>query len=120
VWVADRDEPMDGLWLNAWGKISHSGSGERKRVPGGCATVGRWTCWPTSRDRHVGTLPEHDAPTWTGSTRKWCAVFNCCRAFASGMVERKAGSVINMASIAGMLRFANGLLTEQPSLRSWG
>ena len=30
-------------------------------------------------------------------------VFNCCKAFASAMLERKNGSVINMASIAGVV-----------------
>jgi len=30
-------------------------------------------------------------------------VFNCCKAFAPAMLERKAGSVINMASIAGVV-----------------
>ena len=29
-------------------------------------------------------------------------VFNCCKAFAPAMLERKSGSVINMASIAGV------------------
>ncbi|HEY5090725.1 MAG TPA: SDR family oxidoreductase [Polyangia bacterium] len=30
-------------------------------------------------------------------------VFNCCKAFAPGMIERRAGSVINMASIGGVV-----------------
>ena len=30
-------------------------------------------------------------------------VFNCCKAFARAMLERKSGSVINMASIAGVI-----------------
>lgn len=30
-------------------------------------------------------------------------VFNCCKAFVPAMLERKSGSVINMASIAGMI-----------------
>ena len=30
-------------------------------------------------------------------------VFNCCKAFVPGMLERKSGSVINMASIAGVI-----------------
>jgi len=30
-------------------------------------------------------------------------VFNCCKAFVPGMLERKVGSVINMASIAGVV-----------------
>lgn len=30
-------------------------------------------------------------------------IFNCCKAFAPAMLERRAGSVINMASIAGIV-----------------
>ena len=30
-------------------------------------------------------------------------VFNCCKAFAPAMLDRKSGSVINMASIAGII-----------------
>jgi NAD(P)-dependent dehydrogenase (short-subunit alcohol dehydrogenase family) len=30
-------------------------------------------------------------------------VFSCCKAFASAMIERRAGSVINMASIGGVI-----------------
>jgi 2-keto-3-deoxy-L-fuconate dehydrogenase len=30
-------------------------------------------------------------------------VFNCCKAFATSMLSRKSGSVINMASIAGVV-----------------
>ncbi len=30
-------------------------------------------------------------------------VFNCCKAFAPAMIERRAGSVINMASIGGIV-----------------
>jgi 2-keto-3-deoxy-L-fuconate dehydrogenase len=30
-------------------------------------------------------------------------VFNCCKAFAPAMIERKTGSVINMASIGGIV-----------------
>jgi NAD(P)-dependent dehydrogenase (short-subunit alcohol dehydrogenase family) len=30
-------------------------------------------------------------------------VFNCCKAFVPAMIERKSGSVINMASIAGVI-----------------
>jgi NAD(P)-dependent dehydrogenase (short-subunit alcohol dehydrogenase family) len=53
---------------------------------------------------HVGDLPK----TTAADLDKLYAVnvrgiFNCCKAFAPGMLERKAGSVINMASIAGIV-----------------
>jgi len=36
-------------------------------------------------------------------------VFNCCKAFAPAMLERKSGSVINMASIAGVIAIRDRL-----------
>ncbi len=53
---------------------------------------------------HVGTLANTAAADldrlYAVNVR---GVFNCCKAFALPMVERKAGSVINMASIAGIV-----------------
>jgi NAD(P)-dependent dehydrogenase (short-subunit alcohol dehydrogenase family) len=53
---------------------------------------------------HVGSLINTSA----GDLDKLYAVnvrgvFNCCKAFAPAMLERKSGSVINMASIAGVI-----------------
>lgn len=53
---------------------------------------------------HVGALPA----TTSGDLDKLYAVnvrgvFNCCKAFVPAMIERKAGSVINMSSIAGVV-----------------
>lgn len=53
---------------------------------------------------HVGTLLN----TTSADLDKLYAVnvrgiFNCCKAFAPAMLERKSGSVINMASIAGVI-----------------
>jgi NAD(P)-dependent dehydrogenase (short-subunit alcohol dehydrogenase family) len=53
---------------------------------------------------HVGTLLN----TTAADLDKLFAVnvrgiFNCCKAFAPAMLERKSGSVINMASIAGVV-----------------
>lgn len=53
---------------------------------------------------HVGTL----ADTSAGDLDRLYAVnvrgvFNCCKAFAFPMLERGSGSVINMASIAGVI-----------------
>jgi NAD(P)-dependent dehydrogenase (short-subunit alcohol dehydrogenase family) len=53
---------------------------------------------------HVGTL----LTTSAADLERMFAVnvrgiFNCCKAFAPAMLERKSGSVINMASIAGVI-----------------
>ena len=53
---------------------------------------------------HVGTLFN----TTSADVDKLYAVnvrgvFNCCKAFTPAMLERKSGSVINMASIAGVI-----------------
>ncbi|HEY3931379.1 MAG TPA: SDR family oxidoreductase [Verrucomicrobiae bacterium] len=53
---------------------------------------------------HVGTLLN----TMSADLDKLYAVnvrgiFNCCKAFAPAMLERKSGSVINMASIGGIV-----------------
>ena len=53
---------------------------------------------------HVGTLLETPAADldrlYAVNVR---GVFNCCKAFVPAMLERKSGSVINMASIAGVV-----------------
>jgi len=59
---------------------------------------------------HVGTL----ANTVAADLDRLYAVnvrgvFNCCKAFAPAMLERKSGSVINMASIAGIIALRDRL-----------
>jgi NAD(P)-dependent dehydrogenase (short-subunit alcohol dehydrogenase family) len=53
---------------------------------------------------HVGSLPNTAASDldrlFAVNVR---GVFNCCKAFVPGMLERKSGSVINMASVAGIV-----------------
>jgi len=53
---------------------------------------------------HVGTLINTTAEDldklYAVNVR---GIFNCCKAFAPAMLERKSGSVINMASIAGVV-----------------
>jgi 2-keto-3-deoxy-L-fuconate dehydrogenase len=53
---------------------------------------------------HVGTLINATASDldklYAVNVR---GVFNCCKAFVPAMLERKSGSVINMASIAGVV-----------------
>lgn len=53
---------------------------------------------------HVGSL----TGTTAADLERLCAVnvqgvFNCCKAFVPAMLERKSGSIINMASIAGII-----------------
>jgi len=53
---------------------------------------------------HVGRLPDTtaaDLDRLYGVNVR--GVFSCCRAFAAPMLQRGAGSVINMASIAGII-----------------
>lgn len=53
---------------------------------------------------HVGSLPNTAASDldrlFAVNVR---GVFNCCKAFVPAMLERKSGSVINMASVAGIV-----------------
>jgi len=53
---------------------------------------------------HVGTLINTTAADcdrlYAVNVR---GIFNCCKAFAPAMLERKRGSVINMASVAGVV-----------------
>jgi 2-keto-3-deoxy-L-fuconate dehydrogenase len=53
---------------------------------------------------HVGSLPNTAASDldrlFAVNVR---GVFNCCKAFVPAMIERKSGSVINMASVAGVV-----------------
>jgi NAD(P)-dependent dehydrogenase (short-subunit alcohol dehydrogenase family) len=53
---------------------------------------------------HVGSLPNTTASDldrlFAVNVR---GVFNCCKAFVPAMLERKCGSVINMASVAGVV-----------------
>ncbi len=53
---------------------------------------------------HVGTLlntAAKDLDTLYAVNVR--GIFNCCKAFVPGMLERKSGSVINMASIGGIV-----------------
>src|SRR5438270_11105182 len=56
-----------------------------------------------------GAKPEHRVPVDQFSHEEWQrlvnvdlnSVFYCCRAVSPGMVERRKGNIINIASIAG-------------------
>jgi NAD(P)-dependent dehydrogenase (short-subunit alcohol dehydrogenase family) len=106
VWIADRNE--------------EDGRAQAERIGGkfisldvasetGCAqaaqTVGTLDILANVAGiGHVGTLLN----TTSVDLDKLYAVnvrgvFNCCKAFAPAMLERKSGSVINMASIGGIV-----------------
>ena len=58
-----------------------------------------------------GAKPEHRVPVDQFSHEEWQrlvnvdlnSVFYCCRAVSPGMVERRKGNIINIASIAGLI-----------------
>jgi len=78
-----------------------------------------WTFGECRRHRHVGTLLGTNSvdldKLYAVNVR---GVFNCCKAFAPAMLERKSGSVINMASIGGIVAVRERWPTRQPNLRS--
>jgi len=59
---------------------------------------------------HVGALPQ---TTTADLDRLWAVnvrgAFNLCKAIVPGMLERGSGSVINLASIAGIVAVRNRL-----------
>jgi 2-keto-3-deoxy-L-fuconate dehydrogenase len=106
VWVADRDEANGrAVAERIGGKFLTLEVANESECLAAAQTVGALDVLANvAGTGHVGTLLNTTAADldrlYAVNVR---GVFNCCRAFASGMVERKAGSVINMASIAGML-----------------
>jgi len=106
VWIADRDE--------------HQGRAVATKIGGtflACDVASEADCEHTANVvgaidvlaniagiGHVGTL----LTTTAADLDRLFAVnvrgiFNCCRVFVPAMLERKSGSVINMASIAGVV-----------------
>jgi NAD(P)-dependent dehydrogenase (short-subunit alcohol dehydrogenase family) len=106
VWIADRNEG-DGQAVagRVGGKFirldvtNETACFEAARTVGALDIVAN-----VAGIGHVGTLIN----TTAGDLDKLYAVnvrgiFNCCKAFAPAMLERKSGSVINMASIGGVV-----------------
>jgi NAD(P)-dependent dehydrogenase (short-subunit alcohol dehydrogenase family) len=106
VWIADRDE-VNGKTVAA--KIGGSFLLMDVASEADCLraaqTVGALDVLANVAGiGHVGTLLN----TTAADMDKLFAVnvrgvFNCCKAFVPAMLERKSGSVINMASIAGII-----------------
>ena len=106
VWVADRDE-TNGRAVAA--KIGGQFIGLDVASETACAeaakTVGATDVLANVAGiGHVGALPNTTAADldrlYAVNVR---GIFNCCKAFVPVMLERKSGSVINMASIAGVI-----------------
>jgi NAD(P)-dependent dehydrogenase (short-subunit alcohol dehydrogenase family) len=106
VWIADRDEANGKLIAKKIGGdfLSLDVASEED-----CARVARAVgaldvLANIAGIGHVGTLLN----TTSADLDKLFAVnvrgiFNCCKVFVPVMLERKSGSVINMASIAGVI-----------------
>jgi len=106
VWIADRDE-TNGRAVAA--KIGGKFIGLDVASETACAeaakTVGATDVLANVAGiGHVGALPNTTAADldrlYAVNVR---GIFNCCKAFVPVMLEHKSGSVINMASIAGVI-----------------
>ena len=106
VWVADRNEADGRAQAERIGGkfISLDVAGEAACAQA-AQTVGALDILANVAGiGHVGSLTN----TTSADLEKLYAVnvrgvFNCCKAFVPAMLERKSGSVINMASIAGVI-----------------
>ena len=106
VWIADRNE-ADGrdVAKRVGGKFIALDVASETDCAQAAKTVGALDVLANVAGiGHVGTLLQ----TASADLDKLYAVnvrgiFNCCKAFAPAMLERKSGSVINMASIAGVI-----------------
>ena len=106
VWLADRDEDQGRKMA---GKIGGRFVLLDVAEEDACAAVAR-TVGPlgilanVAGIGHVGSLTSTAAADldrlYAVNVR---GVFNCCRAFVPAMLERGVGSVINMASVAGIV-----------------
>jgi 2-keto-3-deoxy-L-fuconate dehydrogenase len=106
VWVADCDE-VNGMSVaqRIGGKFIHvdvSNETDCARAAGEIGIVD--VLMNVAGIGHVGSLPNTTASDldrlFAVNVR---GVFNCCKAFVPAMLERKSGSVINMASVAGVV-----------------
>ena len=106
IWIVDRNEAegraqaerIGGKFM-ALDVASESGCAQAAQTTGTLDILAN-----VAGIGHVGTLLNTTAADldrmYAVNVR---GVFNCCRAFVPAMLERKSGSVINMASIAGVI-----------------
>ena len=106
VWIADRDEDKGraaaGRIQGRFMPLDVAGESECARVAAAVGSVDILA--NVAGIGHVGALPG----TTSADLDRLHAVnvrgvFNTCKAFVPAMLERKSGSVINMASIAGIV-----------------
>ena len=112
VWVADRDDIKGGTQAE---KISGQFIALDVSSEADCAKVARIVgevdvLANIAGIGHVGTIVN---TTGADLDRLYAVnvrgVFNCCKAFTPAMLARKSGSVINMASIAGVVAIRDRL-----------
>lgn len=106
VWIVDRNEAEGNAVARRIGAkfvsldVANSDDCERAALTVGTLDI----LANVAGIGHVGTLLATRAEDldrlYAVNVR---GVFNCCKAFVPGMFERKSGSVINIASIAGIV-----------------
>ena len=106
VWIVDRDEAGGtAMAKSIGGKFLPLDVASEAECENVAQTVGALDVLANIAGiGHVGTLLN----TTAADVERLFAVnvrgvFNCCKAFVPAMLERKSGSVINMASIAGII-----------------
>ena len=106
VWIADRDEANGrAVATRIGGQFISLDVASETDCAQVAASVGKLDILTNVAGiGHVGSLPN----TMAADLDRLHAVnvrgvFNCCKAFVPAMLERKSGSVINMASIAGVV-----------------
>jgi NAD(P)-dependent dehydrogenase (short-subunit alcohol dehydrogenase family) len=106
VWIADRDEASgQAVAAKIRGHFLRLDVASETECRDAAQAVGALDVLANIAGiGHVGTLLNTAA---TDVDRLFAVnvrgVFNCCKAFVPAMLERQAGSVINMASIAGVI-----------------
>jgi NAD(P)-dependent dehydrogenase (short-subunit alcohol dehydrogenase family) len=106
VWIADRDEANGrAVAERIGGQFVSLDVADEANCALAAKKVGKLEILANVAGiGHVGSLPNTTAPDLDRlHAVNVRGVFNCCKAFVPAMLERKSGSVINMASIAGVV-----------------
>ena len=106
VWVADIDEAGgQAVAREIGGRFVALDVASESACTDAARTVGQLDVLANVAGiAHVGTLlntSAEDCDRLHGVNVR--GVFNCCKAFASGMLDRGTGSIINMACVAGIV-----------------